>query len=61
MMMQSDAFPAILKSVECWHMRGDKQKLQALAFVGDCVEEKPADLCAIADELGKRDVRLFIF
>jgi hypothetical protein len=39
----------------------DKQKLQALAFVGDCVEEEPADLCAIADELGKRDVRLFIF
>jgi hypothetical protein len=36
----------------------DKQKLQALAFVGDCVEEEP-DLCAIADEHGKRDVRLF--
>ena len=24
MMMQSDAFPAILKSAECWHMRGRK-------------------------------------
>jgi hypothetical protein len=39
----------------------DEQKLQALAFIGDCVEEEPADLYAIADELGKRDVRLLMF
>lgn len=33
----------------------------ALVFVGDCVEENPDDLCAIAGELGLLGVKAFMF
>jgi hypothetical protein len=39
----------------------DEQKLRAVVLVGDCVEEQPADLYVIADELGKRDVPVLVF
>ena len=38
-----------------------KQPVQALVFVGDCVEESMDDLCAKAGELGLHGVPVFIF
>jgi hypothetical protein len=38
-----------------------KQALQAVVFVGDCVEENVDDLCTKAGELGLRGVPLFVF
>ena len=38
-----------------------KQSVQALVFVGDCVEEQVDDLCAKAGELGLRGVPVFVF
>jgi len=38
-----------------------KEPVQALVFVGDCVEEGIEDLCAKAGELGLRGVPMFIF
>ncbi len=38
-----------------------KQPIQALVFVGDCVEEHVDDLCNKAGELGLRGVPVFIF
>jgi hypothetical protein len=38
-----------------------KQKVQALVFVGDAMEEKIDDLCAAAGELGLLGVPLFMF
>ena len=39
----------------------EKQKLQALAYVGDAMEECIDQLCKIARELGMRGVRVFLF
>jgi len=38
-----------------------KHKVNALIFIGDCVEEDIDGLCAIAGELGLRGVPVFIF
>jgi hypothetical protein len=38
-----------------------EQSVQALVFVGDCVEESVDDLCARAGELGLHGVPIFIF
>ena len=38
-----------------------KQKVNALVFVGDCIEERIDDLCALAGELGMLGVPAFIF
>ena len=38
-----------------------RQKVQALVFVGDAMEEKIDDLCAAAGELGLLGVPLFMF
>ncbi len=38
-----------------------RKKVNALVFVGDCVEEDVDDLCAMAGELGLRGVPAFIF
>jgi hypothetical protein len=40
---------------------GAKQKVRALVFVGDAMEEKLDDLCAIAGELGLLGVPAFLF
>jgi hypothetical protein len=39
----------------------NKQKVNALVFVGDCIEERIDDLCALAGELGMLGVPAFIF
>jgi hypothetical protein len=39
----------------------ERQKVQALVFVGDAMEERVDDLCAIAGELGSRGVQIFLF
>jgi hypothetical protein len=39
----------------------ETQKVQALVFVGDAMEENVDDLCAVAGELGLRGVRAFVF
>ena len=38
-----------------------RQKVSALVFVGDCVEEKVDQLCALAGQLGSLGVPIFIF
>ncbi|WP_321339877.1 VWA domain-containing protein [Breoghania sp.] len=38
-----------------------KRKVQALVYVGDCMEEKADDLCALAGELGMLGVPAFVF
>jgi hypothetical protein len=38
-----------------------KQPVQALVFVGDCVEESVDELCARAGELGLKGVPIFVF
>jgi len=38
-----------------------KQKVNALVFVGDCMEEKVDELCAVAGELGLMGVPAFLF
>ncbi len=38
-----------------------KQRVNALVFVGDCMEENVDDLCAVAGELGLLGVPLFLF
>ena len=45
------------------HARGEnaKQKVQALVFVGDAMEEKLDDLCHAAGELGLLSVPAFMF
>ncbi len=37
------------------------RKVQALVYVGDCMEEKADDLCALAEELGLLGVPAFVF
>ncbi|PTW61489.1 hypothetical protein C8N35_102199 [Breoghania corrubedonensis] len=37
------------------------RKVQALVYVGDCMEEKADDLCALAGELGLLGVPAFLF
>lgn len=37
------------------------RKVQALVYVGDCMEEKADDLCALAGELGLLGVPAFVF
>jgi hypothetical protein len=57
--------PTLMSKIECrtgytqignllTHARkeNDRQRVQALIFVGDAMEEKPIDLYAIASELG---------
>jgi hypothetical protein len=39
----------------------EAQRVQALVYVGDAMEEKVDDLCAYAGELGLRGVPLFMF
>ncbi len=39
----------------------DRQKIAALVFVGDAMEEALDDLCAAAGELGLRNVKAFMF
>ena len=36
-------------------------RVNAVVFVGDCVEENSDELCAIAGELGMRGVPVFVF
>jgi hypothetical protein len=45
------------------HARGEsaKQKVRAVVFVGDAMEEKLDDLCAVAGELGLLGVPTFLF
>ena len=38
-----------------------KQKINALVFVGDCVEENPDDLCQLAGQLALYGVPIFLF
>ncbi len=38
-----------------------RRKIDALVFVGDCMEENVDDLCALAGELGLLSVPLFVF
>jgi len=38
-----------------------RQKVNALVFVGDCMEERVDDLCAVAGELGLLGVPVFLF
>ena len=38
-----------------------KQKVNALVFVGDCVEENPDDLCQLAGQLALYGVPIFLF
>jgi hypothetical protein len=38
-----------------------RQQIQALVFVGDCIEEEPRDLCAFASELSQQKVPVFVF
>ena len=37
------------------------RKVQALVYVGDCMEESADDLCALAGELGLLGVPAFVF
>jgi hypothetical protein len=39
----------------------EQQKVRALVFVGDAMEESVDDLCAVAGELGLRSVPAFVF
>lgn len=39
----------------------ERQKVQAVVFVGDAMEEAVDDLCAVAGELGLRAVPVFVF
>jgi hypothetical protein len=39
----------------------ERQKIQALVFVGDAMEESVDKLCAVAGELGLRGVPVFLF
>jgi hypothetical protein len=39
----------------------ERQRVQALVFVGDAMEERVDDLCAIAGELGLRGIPVFLF
>jgi hypothetical protein len=39
----------------------DRQKVRALVFVGDAMEEKAPELYGLADELGRRSVPAFMF
>jgi hypothetical protein len=39
----------------------ERQKIQALVFVGDAMEESVDRLCTIAGELGLRSVPVFLF
>jgi len=39
----------------------EQQKVHALAFVGDAMEESIDQLCKIAGELGMRGIRVFLF
>ncbi len=39
----------------------NRKKVDALVFVGDCVEEDVDHLCALAGELGMRGVPVFLF
>ncbi len=39
----------------------NRKKVNALVFVGDCVEEDVDHLCALAGELGMRGVPVFLF
>jgi hypothetical protein len=45
------------------HVRSETRlkKVQAVIFIGDCVEESVDDLCALAGELGLLQVPVFIF
>ncbi|MFC6669059.1 VWA domain-containing protein [Marinobacterium aestuariivivens] len=45
------------------HVRDEtrRQRLQAVVFIGDCVEENVDDLCQLAGELGLLSVPVFIF
>lgn len=45
------------------HVRSETRlkKVQAVIFIGDCVEEPVDDLCALAGELGLLQVPVFIF
>jgi hypothetical protein len=43
------------------HQESEKQRVQALVFVGDAMEERIDDLCAAAGELGLRGVPVFMF
>jgi hypothetical protein len=38
-----------------------REKVNALVFVGDCMEERVDDLCAVAGELGLLGVPVFLF
>ena len=38
-----------------------KQKINAVVFVGDCVEENPDDLCQLAGQLALYGVPIFLF
>ena len=42
-------------------IRESKKKVDALVYVGDCMEENPDRLCALAGELGILGVPAFIF
>jgi hypothetical protein len=39
----------------------ERQQLQAIVFVGDHMEERVDDLCAIAGELALRGIQIFLF
>jgi hypothetical protein len=45
------------------HVRDEtrRQRVQALVFIGDCVEEPVDDLCQLAGELGLLQVPVFVF
>jgi hypothetical protein len=70
----SDRLAQLMSRIECRgghtqigkvlsHARGEsgKQKVQALVFVGDAMEEKIDDLCRAAGELGLIGVPAFMF
>ena len=70
----SDKLAALMSRIDCRgghtqigkvlsHARQEnaKQKVQALVFVGDAMEEKIDDLCAAAGELGLLGVPVFMF
>jgi hypothetical protein len=70
----ADALLTIMRKVDCIggqtqigrvlrHALGEtrKKRVNALVFVGDCMEESVDDLCAVAGELGLLGVPAFLF
>jgi hypothetical protein len=39
----------------------EKAPLSGVVFIGDCIEEKEAELLSLAAQLGKREIPLYIF